>query len=76
MKFKEVEEKKLTTFGRLGMGATFMQNGNLYLKLDSDYAPDRYDGAAVDLGDGEIGGFDNEEAVSHKECEILVHPLE
>ena len=75
MKIKEVEEKRLTTFGKLGMGATFMQDGNLYLKLDSDYAPGCYDGAAVDLESGEIEGFDNEEAVSPKECEILVHPL-
>ena len=75
MKFKEVEEKKLTTFGKLGKGATFMQNGNLYLKLDSDYAPGAYEGAAIDLEDGEIEGFDNVEAVSPKECEILVHPL-
>lgn len=75
MRIKEVEEKRLTTFGKLGKGATFIQNGALYLKLDDEEAPVGYDGAAVSLEGAEIEGFDNEEAVSLKECEILVHSV-
>lgn len=75
MKIKEVEEKKPTSFEKLATGATFMQGGTLYLKIDEDYAPGCYSGAAVELETGEIRGFDNEELISPKECEILVYPI-
>lgn len=58
-------------FGSLGTGATFKYENNYYIK--TSLVIDQMDSFnAVDLSDGELCSFDNDDTVIPFNCELIV----